>query len=314
LLVVIAIIALLAALLLPAVQRVRGAAQRAACGNNIRQLALAAHMYHQDYHLFPPGFTQKGPPYRGNTVFTYLLPYVEQENLARVWDYNNPANNVSGGPAARSATVLKLLICPTDTLAGEENPFEIKQNTPTSTVDGFYAGTSYAGNCGTKSFFPGDADMKADGIFYLTGPNSEPQPNQNPTMIAEIKDGTSNTLFFGEKSHFDPNFDAMNYSAGSSGIEYPIRKWSAWAWAGGFKGSAHVLGSAREPINHQVPPNGNSVNEKDKRLSAWGSLHSQGANFAFADGSVRYIRQSITLISLRALSTRRGDEPISEDL
>src|SRR5439155_8583988 len=110
LLVVIAIIALLIGLLLPAVQKVRDAAARSQCQNNLKQLALAAHNYHNDRKAFPPGVYQlpfaAPPKFRGVTLFVYLLPYLEQDNLFRGWDFTDPLNNTVGGTNSRTATVL----------------------------------------------------------------------------------------------------------------------------------------------------------------------------------------------------------------
>src|SRR5262245_45927904 len=111
LLVVIAIIAVLIGLLLPAVQKVREAANRTRCLNNLKQLALAAHSYHTDQGKFPPGRWQNNiwskPKYRGYSLFVALLPYIEQQALYQKWDFNDPLNNTNGGAAANSAVALK---------------------------------------------------------------------------------------------------------------------------------------------------------------------------------------------------------------
>ena len=108
LLVVIAIIAVLIGLLLPAVQKVREAAARAQCSNNLRQLGLAAHQYHNAFLMFPPGVNQaqypSAPQYRGYTLFVCQLPYLEQDNLYRQWDFASPLNNTGPDPTVRTAT------------------------------------------------------------------------------------------------------------------------------------------------------------------------------------------------------------------
>ncbi|MFO0930863.1 MAG: DUF1559 domain-containing protein, partial [Gemmataceae bacterium] len=169
LLVVIAIIAILIGLLLPAVQKVREAAARMQCSNNLKQLGIAAHAYHGDYGAFPPGVHQlsfaAAPKYRGVTLFVHLLPYLEQDNLARNWDRTDPLTNTTGGATSRTATVLKGLLCPSDTIG--QNP-----------IDGgsgrWYALTSYGGNGGTRSYDPQFASN--DGLFFVTGPGSQTAP------------------------------------------------------------------------------------------------------------------------------------------
>jgi prepilin-type N-terminal cleavage/methylation domain-containing protein/prepilin-type processing-associated H-X9-DG protein len=308
LLVVIAIIAVLLALLMPAVQKVREAASRIECGNNLHQLALAAHDYHESYRQFPPGETQAfiSGGYRGNTLFAYLLPYLEKDPLFRQWDFNNPAQNAAGGENSRTAKVIKNFICPSDEL--KENPFRITGLANIPAVNGWYGFTSYVGNCGTFSYYPNDPGMKADGVFFLTGPESTPEPNQTPARFSYIRDGTTNTLMFGERHHWDPNFDAMTLFI----KEHDIAKWAAWGWVGGFKGTGHVLASSRVPINYRLPPGPSTFFRKDTRLCAFGSGHPNGANFALTDGHVIFIREDISLITLQALSTRAGSEVVSE--
>src|SRR5262245_59203531 len=114
LLVVIAIIAILIALLLPAVQKVREAANRAQCQNNLKQLGLAAHNYHGAYSYFPPGYRRAAPI---ATVFVWLLPYIEQDNIARPWDFVNFNNNLGDAASGKPPTyVIKTIICPSDML------------------------------------------------------------------------------------------------------------------------------------------------------------------------------------------------------
>ena len=111
LLVVVAIVAVLVGLLLPAVQRVREAASRARCLNNLKQLALAAHQAHDAAGRLPGAVNLPDPGGRYTSLFVELLPYVEQQALFAQWDFANPAANY-GGAASRAATVLKTLVCP----------------------------------------------------------------------------------------------------------------------------------------------------------------------------------------------------------
>jgi prepilin-type N-terminal cleavage/methylation domain-containing protein/prepilin-type processing-associated H-X9-DG protein len=316
LLVVIAIIAVLVGLLLPAVQKVREAANRIKCANNLKQLALAAHNYHDTHGTFPPGLTQVPSPFRGSSLFAHLLPYFEQDNLYRQWDFTEPRNNTAGGADSRTAKVLTLLLCPSDSL--RQNPIEYNGN--------FYGATSYGGNGGTRSYYP--TSSTADGLFHTTGPASAPQPNQVAVRLAEVLDGTSNTLFFGERHHLDLSFDSFS-TFGGSPIPYtdPIWNWAWWAPSGGFAGIGDVTQSAFVPINYRhpctfatrdqcSPPITNSRSSffihQDRRLCAWGSGHPGGANFALVDGSVRFFPQTLPLVTLQALATRAGGEVVSE--
>jgi prepilin-type N-terminal cleavage/methylation domain-containing protein/prepilin-type processing-associated H-X9-DG protein len=308
LLVVIAIIAVLIGLLLPAVQKVRGAAARIQCGNNLRQLGLAAHNYHDVNQAFPPGVNQaqypSAPQYRGYTLFVYLLPYVEQDNLYRQWDFSTPLNNATGGADVRAATVLGLLLCPANAIP--QNPVPSQGRT--------YALSSYGGNGGSRSFDP--ASASTDGLFHTTGPGAQPMPNQGPVRLADIKDGTSNTLLFGERSHRDPNYDS--YANAGLASRPSMAFWGWWGASEGRLAVGDVTLSAYAPINYQVPlANGSGGSGpfkpvEEQRVCAFGSNHGGGANFALADGSVRFIAESIPLATLRQLATRAGGEVVGD--
>src|SRR5262245_41928723 len=151
LLVVIAIIAVLIGLLLPAVQKVREAAARMTCSNNLKQIALATHNYHDTYQKFPTGGRLSvfvgDRPTMGTTLWIELLPYFEQDNLQKKWDDCDNRNNVAGGRNATTAQVIKVLLCPSDPLPDPVSEFTVTDRWSW----GFYGLSSYGGNAGRRS-------------------------------------------------------------------------------------------------------------------------------------------------------------------
>jgi prepilin-type N-terminal cleavage/methylation domain-containing protein/prepilin-type processing-associated H-X9-DG protein len=320
LLVVIAIIAVLVGLLLPAVQKVRAAAARAKCANNLKQIALAAHNYESAHSTFPPGFQRNGSSGRNSTVFVELLPFIEMQNLYQIWDFSSPGANQMPNASALAATVISIYVCPVDIIP--QNPIQMG---PTI----FSAITSYGGNGGTATMLYNQAT--ADGVFCMTGTFSQPHPNQSPTKIADILDGTSNTLLFGERYHQDGNWDTwLNAPFMPAPVPFmiPIETLGVWATSSPY-GMQDVLLCGSYSINYGQPtwyspppptipptppppvPWPSFVPYYIARVSAYGSGHTGGANFALADGSVHFIAQTISLQMLEGLSTRAGSEQVS---
>ena len=170
-----------------------------------------------------------------------------------------------------------------------------------------------------KTTYFGDAAMQDNGMFYMTGPNSKPFPssvnldaNARPTRLATVLDGQSNTIMFGERYHFDINFDKILHFGATKWSRYPIAKWGTWGWYGGGNGTTHAFASTFVPINYRTPPTAaaNFANV-NLRMSAFGSGHPAGATFALSDGSTRFISQNIDTITYQALSTRAGTEVIA---
>jgi prepilin-type N-terminal cleavage/methylation domain-containing protein/prepilin-type processing-associated H-X9-DG protein len=319
LLVVIAIIAILIGLLLPAVQKVREAAGRLRCQSNLKQIALAAHNYHDSHQRFP-GAVEQGPS-RYSSLFVELLPHLEQDNLYRQWDFSPAASN-----AGRVGTVIKTYLCPSHPGA----------DVPLSLGGTAYALTTYGGNGGTQPFPP--VLSPCDGVFYVTGPLSQPRPGQVGVTLNAITDGTSQTLLFGERVVGDAALDSWLSAPweASSTPNPPIQSSAAYmVWApppgpnaaGGLLGATalinHRHGHAYVPPPPLPPPLVTPPPPKQRwsdlafawfaRLGTMGSFHPGGANVALADGSVRFLRDSTALHTLSALCTRAGGEVLPGD-
>ena len=299
LLVVIAIIAVLIGLLLPAVQKVRESAARAQCQNNLKQWGLAAHNYLGTDSRFPPGINKYSPDARRFNWVVALLPYVEEDNVQRRWDFNNFNNNyfapggVLGGYDANIALTFKTLICPSDAMPGR--PVDDVQDYPPFV----WALVSYNGCAGTVSY-PNGSQTK-DGLFLY---------NQPARRVADVLDGTSNTLLFGERYHGDPVYDSD---------PYVDDKLYFWAWAYYSSNAGDVLFGTSAPINWKLPADFASLPPAQKnayisqRRSNAGSGHPGGANFGLADGSVRFLSESISPVTYAALGTCAGGEVNGSD-
>jgi prepilin-type N-terminal cleavage/methylation domain-containing protein/prepilin-type processing-associated H-X9-DG protein len=305
LLVVIAIIAILIGLLLPAVQKVRHAANRMVCANNLKQIALAAHHFHDANNRFPAGgrvpVLVGDRPTGGTNLWVELLPYLEQENLYKRWDLNDNHNNVAGETNATTAQVLKLLICPSDSL-----PQIVVKHSADVTPGwcwGFYGMSSYGGNAGTRSLPPGNPPnfpgLSRDGIFWI----------DSSVRIVDVTDGATSTFLSGERYHRDPEFD-LRQPVVLPGTA-PITQLGKWGFVAGPPGiMANVTLHSAAPINYRMPSGGDALALLN-RSAAFGSGHMHGANFAFADGHVSFLRDSTPLLMLQALSTRNGGEVVT---
>jgi prepilin-type processing-associated H-X9-DG protein len=298
LLVVIAIVGVLVALLLPAVQTARESARRASCINNMRQLGLAAHHHHDVNRKFPTGARMstdvEGRPTDGANLFVEMLLYFEQDNLHRRWDYKVNRNNVAGGLGATQAQIIEILICPTDPLPGplmESTAAAWPRNPPWSF--GFYGMSNYGGNAGKHSNPEG---ISRDGVFFLG----------SSVCLKDITDGSSRTLLFGERFHEDAEFDRLKPDL-LPGVG-SIGGMGRWGYVADVGAMVHVTLHTAVKINYQTPP---VVNQLQDRVCAFGSGHPRGANFAFADGSTRFVAEELPLENLQALSTRAGGEAVS---
>jgi prepilin-type N-terminal cleavage/methylation domain-containing protein/prepilin-type processing-associated H-X9-DG protein len=283
LLVVIAIVAILIGLLVPAVQQVRSAAARAQCQNNLKQIGLACHAFHDAKKVLPPGYTATASypstsPGWGWAAF--LLPYVEQDPLYRQINFNLPVENQTAIQA-----LVPIFLCPADTPSA--GPFAVTTITQTTVCR---AGpSSYAATCGSDASEVDDP--VGNGIFY----------RNSKTRLTDITDGTSNTVMIGDRAWLD-----------TKGI-----------WAGVPNGAVTRAGASNPwqsttgPAQALVLVHNNWINIKtdaDGGLDDFSSAHVGGVNMVFADGSVRFIR-SITVdgadhLAFWAMGTRAGGDSI----
>jgi len=319
LLVVIAIIGILIGMLLPAVQQVREAARRIECGNNLRQVALAAMNYESANSKFPPGVEQERLEgrFQGHSAFYFILPFMEQQNVFTTMDRDLPLNNVAADPVdLRASAVIPALLCPSDTLGTEPLPFP-STGTPTA----FYGGTSYRCNAGERPFFA--TSSSNDGMFMAVGPDARKADDADlgiEVTFGAISDGSSNTVLFGEFLHLDSNFDTFTAAGWTSGSD--IRGWSRWYPAGGDRGLSNIFAGGFAPINFTIPwadgePGAPSSRNawfifEDQRLSSFGSAHPGGANLVYSDGSTHFISDTIAQNILRLRCVRNDGEVISD--
>ena len=332
LLVVIAIIGVLIALLLPAVQAAREAARRAQCTNNLKQIGLALANYESSHGRYPMGTQVQGYSIlpcadspRGHTLFTLILPYMEQQAAYQSINFNFPAGGpaiVGGKDVGHAGAVnrtglaprIATYICPSDS---QQTPY------PLDVSFNAYSQTSYAGVSGSNDIFyywcdcpatrsnPPDAgcdgtniNIPGDGVFHYDKHHS----------IADIRDGLSNTAFVGESSRF---------------LNDPDDVFNSWTRGLYFLSEARVgrpqaIASITPRFNANMvvphpggkwPPYAWKTDPAAREIGQFGlrGQHPGGVNMLFGDGSVRFLKETIAPQVAQALGTRKGGEVISAD-
>jgi prepilin-type N-terminal cleavage/methylation domain-containing protein/prepilin-type processing-associated H-X9-DG protein len=290
LLVVIAIIAILVGLLLPAVQKVREAAARAKCANNLKQIALAIHNYDNAYSILPAGAaidvkthcTNGAGDCRGNSTFTVILPFEEQTalysqyDLKAGWQTNYPT---LGG------TVVPLYICPSN---GKWDQYPNRRD---------YFGIA-GGRQPVSHGWRGD--IYVDGVFEI---NSK-------IRLSDISDGTSNTLMVGESIHPEKWGLGPGYGIGTQG--------GPTGWIMGAACTAPNCPVSNRSYNRDMRNTTYSINSVIPNIAddqqndlPLGSQHTRGSLFAFADGHVAFLPDSTPVQVLHNLSSRNGGEVIA---
>jgi prepilin-type N-terminal cleavage/methylation domain-containing protein/prepilin-type processing-associated H-X9-DG protein len=322
LLVVITIIAVLIGLLLPAVQKVREAANRMQCANNLKQIGLAIHNYHDANAVLPSGHIERCPPGTTGTDHTgctywsgwgiQILPFIEQGNLYAT--YNDSAPNYSEGFDRNgdfSRQLVKVYNCPSDPRAGKVMPPDsvAPSGNPNATLNLQFMASSYKAMSGwmdtyqTYNFAGYWYEVQLTLVQHPSGRGAfhgDGYSGFSPSRITDITDGTSNTLFVGERhTKSQPGrgpFWASSfnfYNTGAAQQLYPQA----------------LLPDYNECVTLVTPANANYCK------CGWGSLHSGGTiNFVFGDGSVHSISPTISMTVFVDLSTIAGGETIPGDV
>jgi prepilin-type N-terminal cleavage/methylation domain-containing protein/prepilin-type processing-associated H-X9-DG protein len=293
LLVVIAIIAVLIGLLLPAVQKVREASLRARCQNNLHQIGIALHAYHDINATLPPGTTTSGTYWYWSWM-ARILPYIEQDNLySQANTYATTVSNDPWSPNPALGVPLRSYFCPMDPRGDPP----VANNPSYFGVNGTIAFTSYLGNSGTA----GGSTATYDGVLYA----------DSQVRLTSITDGTGNTIAVGERPpsqdlNFGWWFAGWGYNGTGTGDVVLGSREAQYTTSGYLKMYANgtTIGENCPATNVGLQP-GNITNPCDQ--THYWSFHPGGANFLMCDGSARFLQYSADSI-LPALSTRAGGE------
>jgi prepilin-type N-terminal cleavage/methylation domain-containing protein/prepilin-type processing-associated H-X9-DG protein len=297
LLVVIAVIAILISLLLPAVQAAREAARRTQCRNNLKQIGLALHNYHDVMRLFPPGYvagssdlTNTRPGWGWGAM---LLPHLEQSALNRTLDFRLSLTDPKN--ATPVATFIPGFVCPSDIYA--PGPFTIASDAAGTMPVVQVTPCSYVGCVGNDSSAVDDNSVPWNGILY----------RNSKTRVSDITDGTTYTIVVGERAWCQ--VDGTWIGAPNTGL----------IQAGKFNRNAPATETAAFAIlGHSHFINGLGQ-DNDANMDDFSSMHPAGAHCLFADGSVRYLQSTFTddpagwPAIVQAMGTRAGGEMISLD-
>jgi prepilin-type N-terminal cleavage/methylation domain-containing protein/prepilin-type processing-associated H-X9-DG protein len=316
LLVVIAIIAILIGLLLPAVQKVREAAARLQCTNNLKQMALACQGYHDTYQTFPPGAATDVAPYGtgggwGSSWMVFILPYIEQANLYNVWLFNGSSGyNNSTNRATSSGLILKPYRCPSSTLPNfapgattvmQANYVGISGAATNTNIIPNYSDTARVNtSAGSTGCCSGGGPAASNGMLF----------DGSMVQMTDVTDGTSNTMIIGEHGVMitDTSGNKNQWTAGG-----------LYGWSMGSNGNnVLTVGADNRQFNCTTilynlnqttgwTPGGNCQQGVCPDLGnniPLNSGHTNGVNIGFVDGHVRFVANATPLAVIAMLAVR----------
>ncbi|WZO96047.1 DUF1559 domain-containing protein [Isosphaeraceae bacterium EP7] len=350
LLVVISIIAVLIALLLPAVQSAREAARRIQCTNNMKQIGLAMHNYESTNSTLPPSgqgtnFANSPPTtiFDEPGLFVRLLPFLENSVISNAYNFNLPYTHTSGSNKTACGTSIGAYLCPSSVREpnGGLDALDPAEASLTGNLRIGYGVQDYGAPCYT--------DISATGLTGGVGSTAITPYRNNPdradgllkvsqTRLSECTDGLSNTLAVAEDAGRDARYIAnTQFANGNSSAVIKIadrdqyfdaglpRRFWRWAEADGAFGVSGSINNNKSKISlgrysTSYPTPGvdptdgiNKVNNNAANNDEIFSFHPGGANALFGDGSVKYLKETTNVVILRGLVTPKGGEVISAD-
>lgn len=301
LLVVIAIIGILVAMLLPAVQAAREAARRAQCANNFKQLGLAFHNFEGTFKYWPLSRPDGATPGPQNNWAPFVLPHLEQQNLVSGYDLNQNWWVDPNRPLVQ--THLSVLQCPStpDQFRFQDKPESTPPNKTGACGDYF---TPAGVHLDINNELPLGQQFSASAS--LLGVVAWGSPENRRNSIAAVTDGTSNAILVAEDSGREDVYRGRTrYAVDYVGPPRIRARGGAWATTD----NAYMIGQRLPWHSSYSPiPGPMTINNSNEWGHCFYSFHPGGANFCFADGSVRHLGQSTELFVLAALVTRAGGE------
>jgi len=322
LLVVIAIIGILIALLLPAVQAAREAARRAQCSNNLKQIGLGLHNYHDVHRTLPFAWMVDAPgPVLGMNAQVWgimLLPFIEQQPLWDQYDSRYPPFDTSTNNAQVVQTIIPLFICPSAPGEPASRIYQADYSSIRFPVQYQLAPSDYCVSTGVRGAYadlayanwPGGSGGQREGAMQPTGLDpSTMQPDRNSSRLADIKDGTSNTILIGERVGGGTIYVGRKPDSNLTQALGPI---NGGGWGDILNGEHWLAGTIEGDTS--IPPQEGpcAINCNNVAGRCFYSFHPSGAQFLLGDGSVTFISETVDPFRFASMITRAKGEPASQ--